>query len=81
MKKLFGTVDEIAPSTLIRNHDTVHGRECWRVKGRKVNPWLWAEGKTRGEVAPAYRNGIRFCRTCDPLSLLLESTEGESDHG
>jgi hypothetical protein len=61
---------KVEKSTLVRNHDMVHLPECYRVSGVKVNPWLWAEGKTCREVLDAADNGIKFCRSCRPLEVL-----------
>ncbi|UXZ57045.1 hypothetical protein [Curtobacterium sp. Arg-1] len=59
-------------SKLVRNHDMVHVRTCARVKDVKVNPWLWADTQPRAEIASARENGIKFCRSCDPLLWLLK---------
>lgn len=55
---------------LVRNHDAVHRRWCWRIRGRMVTAWDWPAGKTRDEVESATENGLRFCRSCQPLDAL-----------
>jgi hypothetical protein len=59
---------------LIRNHDMVHRRWCYRVKGREVTAWDWPVGKTAEEIATAAENGLHFCRSCDPLSHIPSPT-------
>lgn len=63
---LSGTPSEL-DTLLVRNHDSVHVRTCARVARIRVLPWRWAEGKSRAEIASARANGLRFCRSCDPL--------------
>lgn len=62
-------------SDLIRNHDMVHRRWCYRVSGVEVTRWSWAEGKTRDEVAAAAENGLKFCRSCRPLDHIPADVE------
>lgn len=60
---------------LVRNHDSVHARTCKRISGIRVLPWNWAEGKSHAEVASARANGLRFCRACDPLLVVLKAAD------
>lgn len=57
---------------LVRNHDMVHARTCYRVSGVKVNPWLWAEDKTAAQVEEAKVNGLKFCRSCNPIAVVQQ---------
>jgi hypothetical protein len=59
-------------SLLVRHHDMVHLRTCARVSQIVVNPWRWAEHRSRDDIASAQANGLRFCRACDPLLYLLK---------
>lgn len=72
---LVGKADDLNV-TLVRNHDMVHRRWCYRVRNREVNPWLWAEDKTRNQIAASARNGLQFCGSCKPLDHLPEGEEG-----
>lgn len=56
-----------ANTALVRNHDMVHRRDCYRISGVMVNPWQWAEGLPIEDIASAAENGLKFCRSCDPL--------------
>lgn len=66
-----GTVIQALPKKadtfLVRNHDMVHLKTCYRVRTVYVNPWRWAEGLPADEIETAKENGLKFCRTCDPL--------------
>jgi methylphosphotriester-DNA--protein-cysteine methyltransferase len=48
-----------------------HRADCPRLKASL--PWIWAEGKTRAEVAETLRNGLRPCQQCKPLEALPEA--------
>lgn len=56
-----------------RKGDTYHRSECPRAKN--ALPWLWAEGRVRGDLATAKANGLRPCKVCDPDSALPERGE------
>lgn len=75
---LSGTAREL-DTLLVRNHDSVHVRTCPRVARIRVLPWRWAEGKSHAEIASARANGLRFCRSCDPLLAVLTSPDSGSD--
>jgi hypothetical protein len=38
-------------------------------------PWIWAEGKTRAEVADTERNGLHPCKACKPLDALPDADD------
>jgi hypothetical protein len=69
--------DRCAVTRLVRNHDSVHVRGCRMTEAVKdpITPWLWAEGKSREEIASAFQNGLRFCRVCHPLALFPRESE------
>lgn len=66
---------DLKGTDLVRNHDAVHRRWCWRIKGREVTAWDWPSGKTRSEVEAARENGLTFCRSCRPLEQLPTSDD------
>lgn len=61
-------------TTLIRSRDMVHLRSCYQIRGRFVNPWYWAEGKSVDDIADSASNGIKFCQTCNPLAAIRVSS-------
>ena len=54
---------------LVRVHNRVHVRSCHHAQSADWTPWIWAEGRTRTGVELACLNGLKFCKTCDPVGV------------
>ena len=65
--------DGVSCPPLVRNlKGTIHNPECRHAASGK--PWVWAEGRTLGEVYDAsQRNGLKFCGSCDPFFVIADS--------
>lgn len=67
--------DWMNKATVLRRskHGNLYHRDGCRHLTEASIPWIWAEGRTRAEVEDSHRNGLRPCKTCDPLGALPET--------
>lgn len=74
-----GTLIQALPrrldTLLVRNHDMVHWRGCFRIRTSYVTPWSWAEGRTPEDIGTARENGLKFCSSCNPLGVVASLTD------
>ena len=67
-------MNEVTVLRRSKRGDIYHRAGCRHLTETSL-PWQWAEGLTRAEVSESHRNGLRPCKTCDPIGAVPEAIQ------